>query len=192
MVNDRYNALYRIARGQLGLFTARQAVHAGFDYRNHPYYVAKGFWEKEHRGIYRLKYFPYESDSEYVLWSLWSCNREGKPQGVYSYETALNIYELTDLDPTKISMTVPPGFRRGSQIPNVLVLHRAKLVPSDWMIREAYRVTTPARTLRDIVFSKHISDEFVHQAIREGFARGLYPDHELRRYGIFGLVKDYR
>ena len=192
MVNDRYSALHRVARGQLGLFTARQAAQAGFDARNHPYYVRKGFWEKEQRGIYRLKYFPYEPSSDYVLWSLWSCNRDGEPQGVYSYETALGIYGLTDLAPARISMTVPPGFRRSSQIPDILRLYRMKLNDSDWKTIETYRVTTPTRTLRDVIFAKHISDEFIQQAVQEGLEQGLYPKRELKQYGLLDLIEEYR
>ena len=71
------------------------------------YYVTRGDWEKEHRGIYRLRQFPEEPSSEYMLWSLWSCDRNGEPQGIYSHETALCIYDLTDLNPSKLTMTVP-------------------------------------------------------------------------------------
>ena len=190
--SDKYSALHRIAEQQQGLFTTRQAVGAGFDARNHAYYLKKGYWKREYRGIYRLKHFPFETYAEYALWSLWSCNRNGEPQGVYSYETALEFYKLSDLSPAKIAMIVPPSFRRSAKIPDVLTLHRAKLNPSDWNMVEGFRVTTPVRTLRDIVFSKHISDEFIHQAVRDGLSRGMYPKHELRRYGILGLVENFR
>ena len=62
-------ALYQVAEGQQGLFTARQAVQAGYNERNHPYHVKSGNWVKEYRGIYRLKNFPYAPDSQLSLWS---------------------------------------------------------------------------------------------------------------------------
>ena len=80
-------------------FLGATPVDAGFDARNHPYHVKSGYWEKAHRGIYRLVQFPVEPSMQYATWSLWSCNRKGEPQGVYSHETALSIYELSDLDP---------------------------------------------------------------------------------------------
>ena len=64
---EKYFLLYQIAAEQQGLFTAKQAKRAGFDERNHHYYVARGDWEKEHRGIYRLRQFPEEPSSEYTL-----------------------------------------------------------------------------------------------------------------------------
>ena len=47
---EKYFLLYQIAAEQQGLFTAKQAKQAGFDERNHHYYVTRGDWEKEHRG----------------------------------------------------------------------------------------------------------------------------------------------
>ena len=188
---QRYAALYDIACEQSGVFTAKQAVDAGFDARNHPYHVKSGYWEKAHRGIYRLVQFPIEPSMQYATWSLWSCNRKGEPQGVYSHETALNIYELSDLDPPKLHMTVPAGFRRGATIPEILVLYRGSLKPREWREGAGYRVTTPVRTLYDVLSSDTIAEEFVYQTVKEGLSRGMFPKHELERYGIARKVKRY-
>ena len=185
-----HSALYQIASEQCGLFTSRQAIEAGFNAKNHLYYVKAGYWEKEHRGIYRLKDFPLEASHEYVLWSLWSCNRTGEVQGVFGFETALSIYELSDVSPTKIHMITPRSFSKKSTLPKVLVLHHDNLKPEDWQDMGGYRVTTPTKTLSDIIFSQRISREFVCQAIEEGMGRGLYPISELKRYGIANLTQE--
>ena len=189
---EKYFLLYQIAAEQQGLFTAKQAKRVGFDERNHHYYVTRGDWEKEHRGIYRLRHFPEEPSSEYTLWSLWSCDRNGEPQGVYSHETALCIYDLTDLNPSKLTMTVLPSFRRSAAIPDILILRKGKLSPDDWQAVDGYRVTTPVRTLRDVMLSDHIADEFIHQAVREAIASGLCPKHKLKKHGILALAESYR
>jgi predicted transcriptional regulator of viral defense system len=44
---------------------------------------------------------------------------------VYSHHTALSLYDLSDLNPSKLHMTVPMDFRRNSEIPGILVLHFA-------------------------------------------------------------------
>ena len=184
-------ALYQVAESQQGLFTARQAVMVGYDQRNHPYHVKSGNWIKEHRGIYRLKNFPYSPDSQLSLWSLWSCNKKGKIQGVYSHETALQIYDLSDISPFKLHITVPVGFRRSSEIPDILVLHTCNLESSEWRSVSGYRVTTPTRTLFDMLCSD-ISKAFISQIVKEGTARGLFPKQELKKYKLLETVNRFR
>ena len=67
------------------------------------------------RGICRLTRFPQSSEEQLVIYSLWSRNREGLPERVYSHRTALSIHELSDLNPAKLHMTVPAAFRRTAQ-----------------------------------------------------------------------------
>ena len=183
--------LYQVAESQQGLFTARQAIQSGYDERNHPYHVKSGNWVKEHRGIYRLKNFPYSPDSQLSLWSLWSCNRKGEIQGVYSHETALQIYDLSDVSPFKLHITVPIGFRRGASIPDILVLHKCTLKSSEWQTISGYRVTTPTRTLFDMLCSD-ISKAFISQIIREGSSRGLFPKQKLKEYKLLETVNRFR
>ena len=88
-------------------------------------------------------------------------------------------------------MTVPPSFRRSAAIPDILILCKGKLSPDDWQAVDGYRVTNPVRTLRDVILSEHISDEFIRQAIREAIESGLCPKHKLREYGILALAEGY-
>ena len=46
-------------------------------------------------------------------------------------------------------MTVPSSFRRNSEIPSHLVLHKADLQPEDFEARNGFYVTTMARTQKD-------------------------------------------
>jgi len=94
------------AVAQQGYFTASQAHSAGFDDNVHSYHVQKGNWIREWCGIYRLARFPESNDSHLVLWALWSRNRNGEIQGVYSHETALSLYDISDVNPAKLHMTV--------------------------------------------------------------------------------------
>src|SRR5690348_12428392 len=112
--------LYQIAEPQFGFFTAKQAKEAGYDESKHAYHVRAGNWIREHRGIYRLRSFPVPERPDLMLWSLWSRNREGVPQGVYSHDTALALHDLSDINPSKLHMTVPKAFRRTSAIPMIL------------------------------------------------------------------------
>jgi predicted transcriptional regulator of viral defense system len=107
-------------------------------------------------------------------------NRKGVPQGVYSHETALSLFELSDVQPEKLHMTVPRGYRRHSEIPKVLHLHHSKIDPSEYEERNGYRVTKPYRTVLDLVRSMTISPEFIKQAVEQAIDRG-YLTHEQYR-----------
>lgn len=88
---DAESILFELATTQGGYFTAQQAKDAGYSQKNHHYYVKNGIWVKEYRGIYRLARYPEPDESQYILWSLWSRNRNDDIQGVYSHETALSL-----------------------------------------------------------------------------------------------------
>lgn len=172
--------LYEIAEAQQGYFTAGQARSAGIRDSAHPYHVEAGNWLREWRGIYRLSRFPVSEDSYRVPWALWSRNREGTVLGVYSHETALAIHDLSDVNPVKLHMTVPPHFRRTARIPPVLILHKATLQPDECIDRWGYRVTRPLRTLVDILNEGTTSPEHVRAAITQSLERGLLTREEYR------------
>jgi hypothetical protein len=112
------------------------------------------------------------------FWSLWACNREEKPQGVYSHQTALAIFELSDINPSKLHMTVPRTFRRSSEIPPHLVLHDGELGKDAIEEREGYRLTTPLQTIHDVCHEASISRDLVKQAISEAVIKGLISQRE--------------
>jgi len=182
MSNERKEAakrLYEIAEGQRGVFTTKQAKAAGFAENTHPYHVQAGNWIREHRGIYRLASFPQGERPDLMLWSLWSRNRREAAQGVYSHQTALSLYDLSDVMPAKLHMTVPKSFRRNSVIPRVLVLHFADLPQSDIGVAQGVRVTRPMRTILDLLVEEEVPPSTLRQALREGLRRGLIRRSEI-------------
>ena len=142
--------LYAVAEAQAGFFTAKQAQMAGFSPSSHTYHVQEGNWAREYRGIYRLKSFPAALHPELTRWHLWSMDRAGRAQGVYSHSTALDLY-LRPERPPDLHMTVPRGFRRSGATPEGLTLYYADLPESDIAERKGYRLTTPLRTILDLV-----------------------------------------
>ncbi len=171
--------LFEIAEDQQGFFTAKQAKAAGYAENTHPYHVHAGNWLREHRGIYRLGNFPHSERPDLMLWGLWSRNRAGAVQGVYSHETALSLYDLTDVMPAKLHMTVPLNFRRNSAIPPILILHRGNLSESDTGRRDGVRVTRPLRTILDVQAEGTLPLSTLWQATREALRRGLIRQSEI-------------
>ncbi len=166
------DSFFKIVDSQKGFFTARQAVSTGIQSNNHTYYVKTGKWIREWRGVYRLNLYPFQDDQHYALWGVWSINRKGEMLGVYSHETALSIFDLSDVNPAKIHMTVPRGFRRHSRIPSVLTLHFSPVNESEYVDHGGYKVTKPFRTVADVVRGRSLSPEFIIQAVRQGIQTG--------------------
>ncbi len=143
--------------------------------------------KEELRGIYRIANFPSTSRPELALWMLWSADKQGNPQGIWSHETALDIHELSDVSPTKLHMTVPKSFKKRNGIPKNLCLHFVNELPkSDVEIRQGYRVTTPLRSLADVIREKTIQPEQIESAlldlaIQKSLIKGLATLQEMEK-----------
>lgn len=181
--------LFELAQQQQGFFTAKQAKAAGFAENTHPYHVQMGNWIREHRGIYRLAQFPTAERPDLVLWALWSRNRREDIEGVYSHETALSLYDLSDLNPAKLHMTVPTDFRRNAEIPGILVLHYADLPEGDVQTAPGFRLTRPLRTILDLISTEEVERTFIHQALRQALDRGLITRRQIRSTPMSGPAR---
>jgi predicted transcriptional regulator of viral defense system len=179
MKMSKQRALMTIARYQGGYFTARQALAAGYTYQEQRHHTLRGNWEKIERRIYRIPEFPelpYPQRDDLVVLTLISHDRYGEPQAVASHETALAIHEISDANPARIHLTVPPSFRR--YMPPGIVLYKARLSPQDWEEREGYRVTTPLRTILDAAASPS-TWSFLPDAIYDALQRGLVRSRQI-------------
>ena len=177
---QKYKILYQIALEQDGYFTTKQAISAGYDTNSHPYHIKTGNWIREHRSIYRLANYPIGDRPDLMLWYLWSRNRNEEPQGIYSHETSMTLHNLTDLNPSKLHMTVPKDFRRNSRIPDVLVLHYGDILPAETDQMYGVKITNPIRTIIDIIMEGNLSDDLLSQAILEAINRGAVTKSELQ------------
>src|SRR4029077_15693658 len=108
-----------------------------------------------------------------MLWYLWSQNRREMPEGTYSHETALSLHELSDTMPSKLHMTVPKKFRRNSQIPEILVLHRADLNEGDVQDAHGVKVTRPLRTILDVLETGRVDKTRIGRVLGAALRRGL-------------------
>lgn len=185
---DKECKLMQIAERQQGYFTSRQAEECGYSPSNFKRRINAGKWCKEEvKGIYRIAHFPTTSRNELTLWMLWSSDKYGNPQGVWSHETALDIHSLSDVAPAKLHMSVPKGFRRRSEIPKVLCLHFVDEIPQNEIEnREGFRVTTPLRTLKDVIQEgtaqiEQIELAILDLAIQKSLIKGLATIQEMEQ-----------
>jgi len=171
-LRDSFETLFDVADSQGGYFTARQATDAGFSTRMQTYNVQVGNWERELRGIYRLRFYPNPRPDDLMVWFLWSADREGTPEGVYSHDTALELFELSTWSGSRLHMTVPKSFRRRS-VPESLRLHHAELRHFEITHVKQIAVTTVARTFLDLLESKTIQSHHLLEAMQDASKRGL-------------------
>ncbi len=174
----RAERLFEVADRQAGYFTAKQAREAGYSYRLQHYHRGRGHWIPVGHGLFRLSRYPEGKNEDLVRLYLWSRDREGEPQAIFSHETALRLHGLSDLMPEKVHLSVPKGFRK--RPPRGVVLHKADLSRADAEDWNGFRVTTPLRTILDVAGSREVSPEHLQSAVREAVARGLVRRKRLR------------
>ena len=133
------------------------------------YHVQAGNWLREHRGIYRLALFPEPERPDLILWWLWSRDRTDQPIGIYSHQTALSLHELTDANPSRLDMTVPPSFRRGLPTPRILRLHYGLISEPEQEALFGAPVTNALRTILDVWEEGSLAKDTLRQAFRQAF-----------------------
>jgi predicted transcriptional regulator of viral defense system len=175
---DTRRRLTHVAATQSGYFTASQALEAGYSYQAQKYHADRGNWLKIDRGLYRFPEWPAGAHEDLVRWALWS-----KGLAVVSHDTALSVYELGNLNPARIHMTVPPGFR--AKAPGV-ELHRGVLPAEDIRAHEGYRLTTPERSVLDVA-AGNLDLDLLTGAIKDALDAGMTTRAQLlRRVPEFG------
>jgi len=169
---ERQKDLYRVAQVQGGYFTAKQAASLGYASNKRAYHVQAGNWIREYRGIYRLALFPEPERPDLILWWLWSRDRSDRPAGVYSHQTALSLHELTDVNPSRLDMTVPASFRRGIPVPRILHIHLGRIEEPEQEVLFGVPVTNALRTILDVWEEGSLPKETLRQAFRQAMSSG--------------------
>jgi predicted transcriptional regulator of viral defense system len=177
---DKRDKLFEIANTQQGYFTAHQAQICGFKRPHFQRYLVSGEWEKEIRGIYRLARYPLAERPDLVVWYLWSSDRKGNPQGVWSHETALDFYDISDIMPSKLFMTVPTNFqRRRNLIPPHLTIYHANLRPEEVREHAGFKMTSLPRTFIDLVHGEQCEPSLLGDAFLAALDKGMISPSEL-------------
>jgi predicted transcriptional regulator of viral defense system len=172
-----HDALYRTAESQAGYFTAQQALAAGMDRSTLGHHARpSGRYERVRRGLYRLRHFP-TSPHEHVV-AAWLPLRDAG--AVVSHESALELYELSDVIPSAVDLSVPRSKRGQRPRPGVR-LHALEHPPRGDEVRTlaGVPVTTPERTILDAL-QAGTQLEQVELAIAQAIDRNLTTPRRLQ------------
>jgi predicted transcriptional regulator of viral defense system len=163
--------LEALALAQGGYFDRHDALAHGIGDDLLSYHVRAERFERVFPGVYRLSIAPISPRDDLLLAWVWSNYR-----GAISHESALALYDLSDVMPTRVHLTVPPAFRRGSA---PYKLHWMQLRDDEVTTYEGLAVTTPARSLVDAAASGTGPDQ-IRLAIRQAIDRALARPDQLR------------
>ena len=156
--------LYRTAESQGGYFTSAQAAQAGFSRKLLWHHEKMGKFLRAEHGVYRLAQFPSSRFEDlFVAWL--KCG----PESAISHQSALALYDLSDVLPGEVHVTVP---RTASRRRKGIRLHTNRLHPADVVKREGLLVTSVPRTIADVARAG-LSEDHVARAIRDALQRGL-------------------
>jgi predicted transcriptional regulator of viral defense system len=172
MPREVFATIYELAADQFGYFTTVQAREAGVSPMALVMMEQRETLQRVSRGVYRLVQFPHGPLAEYMEASFWPVGA----RGVISHQSALALYGISDVNPAKIHITVPPKYRVRRAIPGRLVVHGAALGDDDHMLFEGIPVTTVARTIRDC--RTILGEDVLRQAVVDAERKGLVSRRE--------------
>jgi predicted transcriptional regulator of viral defense system len=178
LVSDTINhdGLYRVAESQAGYFTTEQALDAGMDRSTLVHHARPGGrYERVRRGVYRLRHFP-SSPHEHVV-AAWL---DLPSPAVVSHESALELYELSDVIPSAVHITLPRAMRGQRPRPGVR-FHTVGHPPGPTETRRVNGVlaTSPERTIIDSL-EAGTQPEQIELAVRQALERGLTTSRRLQ------------
>jgi len=171
MAGKHNQTVYAVAETQHGYFTVGQADSEGVSPDRVRDMARRGVVERVSRGVYRVTQYPLSPRGAYLEAALWPAATRGGEPGVISHESALALYELSDVSPAALHVTVPPDRRITRKPPTSLRIHRAVLAPGEIVAHDGVPVTTVERAIRD-VHASHTDPAIVRQAIHDGHRSG--------------------
>ena len=168
--------LFQLASEQRGYFTAAQARAHGYSRALLAHHAETGTLQRAYTGVYRFRDYPSSPREEVV--AAWLA--VGKDVAVVSHESALELWDLGDLIPNAVHLTVPRTRRNLPRLPGV-VIHTStrSLDRNQVQTLEGIRVTSPPRTLLDVAEAGVAPDQ-VGFALSQAVARGWIDRDALR------------
>jgi predicted transcriptional regulator of viral defense system len=177
MSDVNWDDLYRMAESQAGYFTTKQALAAGMDGSTLRHHARPGGrYERDRRGLYRLRHFP-SSSHEHVM-AGWLPLRDAG--AVVSHESALELHGLSDVIPYAVHLSLPRS-ERGQRRRAGVRLHTLNRPPGKTEVRRVagLPVTSPERSIVDVLEAGTQPDQ-IDLAVRQALERGLTTPRRLR------------
>lgn len=167
MPGRTFTTLLNHAQQRYGYLTPDDARELDIDPTQLRLMAARHTLEHIGHGLYRMPIVPVTQLDAYMEAVLWTGRR-----GVLSHETALDLHELCDVNPSAIHLTVPSGFRTRKVVPEIYRLHRFDLDSAEIGWHEGIPIVTPERAILGGI-EQALGWQLIDQAVERARARGL-------------------
>jgi len=162
--------LREAALEQQGFVTSAQAHDAGASSASLSMMVRRGRIERVSHGVYRVGQVPVTQYAPLMQAVLWT----GFPEACLSHDSALDIWEISDINPSQIHVTVGAHRRISRSIPHGYVIHREDLAPGDVTWRESIPTVTASTAIRQCL-DTGVPTYLIRQALERSARTGVVP-----------------
>lgn len=168
-----------------GLFTAREAAEAGVSRVLVVQLKNRGRLERLAQGLYRFPAWPTTHLQQYHEALLWPQAHRSLEYAAISHESALELYNLTQLNPGVVHVTLPRKTRIKRTPPPWMRLHFTEIADQDRRWEQGVATVSIPRAIEDVAPTQGI--DAVHRAVHDARDRRLLREDELTRLvGEFG------
>ena len=161
--------LWEVALDQDGFVTTADAHRLGIPVVELGKLAHRGQLGRAGWGIYRFEQLPAGPYAAYRLAVLWAGGR-----AALSHDTALDLYELCDINPSEIHLTVSPAYRPRGKQRGPYVVHHERLTEDQLGWIEGIRAVRPGVAIAQGIRSG-VPSHLLAAAIDTARARGLVP-----------------
>ena len=181
------DTLRDLASEHEGLFTAREAEEAGIPRALVVQLRHRGRLERVAQGLYRFPTWPTTRLQQYHEAVLWPQAHRQLAYALISHESALELYDLTQLNPSTVNVTLPRLTRIRRTPPPWMRLHLADVPETDRRWEQRVPVVSIPRAIEDVAYTHGI--DIVHQAVQDARERRLLREDDIERLvAKFGTV----
>ena len=159
-----YQKLYEIAESQGGYFTTKQAERAGYSRKDLSALSKRRKFSRVAWGIYRITLFPTTSYDDFFMAVL-----KSGTNSVISHNSALSIYDLSDILPGEIHIIIPQTRSRRRK---GIKYHICRISKNEITSYKGLPITTVERAITDGIRSG-LDANLIKQATNQGINRGM-------------------
>jgi predicted transcriptional regulator of viral defense system len=180
--------LWEVAVDQYGYVTSANARALGVPVVELGKLSARGRLERVSQGLYRFSEWPVSANDSLMEAVLWTRD----PRAALSHDTALEVYEVSDINPDKIHVTIPPREKKLRRIdtPPTLVVHYEDLDNSQVGWWEGIPTVTVGTAI-DQCIASGVRPDLVSQAIAAARSEGRIDEATSARQRL-GLARAVR